>query len=781
MAKTRIKARSDTEMKLARQRRRTRVIHTWGWVAFFFLAIYTSILISRAFFSPPIKYELGRPIKQTIRAPFPLEVEDRERYNKEIQQRTEDSAKHIPHYYEYDSTVEERIHDLLRKIRDEIISGAFPENVPPDVLSRNLKRKHGLVLSEEATTPLLSIGYDRKFYSNLEFVVSDMMSKRGIIDGRYVFETYEREGLVKVVNAKQPPPSPIGSQRLVEYPEELKDAVWRSIMDYFEGSSPLQMKAAQELLVNLLEPNIRERPDLYQEERTKYINQIKKPKQFYKRGDIIISFGEQVRIIHDSALTRLNERIRTANLMQLLANFTLVLIIFGFVAFFVKKVRPTMAFSAANIILISLPVLLSLSIGRLIVQILGKEDLVIGYLFPAGVIGILGVMLLDARIAFFLVSWGALFFGLMMDMSFKVTLLALIGGAMSVSSLYNVRERKDMLMAGFSIALVNFISIIIFEFMDDPTGELYTYAARGLWGLGNGIACGIIAFPALVFFETFFGLVTDVKLLELTGIRQPLLSKMEEEAPGTYQHSLNVAKLAEPAAIAVDVNYLLVRTGAYYHDIGKIAKPKYYSENQTSLEDKKIYQTISPNMSVLIIKKHIKEGIEIAQKAKLPKEVIDFIPEHHGTSLIRYFYNQALKRAEESKSFDIIRKEDFRYPGPKPQSIETAIVMLADIVEATSTSKLSQSYVDEEEIRRIVHECVLNQFNDGQFDECDMTLRDLHLIEESFIKTLVSRYHHRVHYPSAPKTQAREEKNAEGENGIKTQINKPENDGRSQG
>ena len=186
-------------------------------------------------------------------------------------------------------------------------------------------------------------------------------------------------------------------------------------------------------------------------------------------------------------------------------------------------------------------------------------------------------------------------------------------------------------------------------------------------------------------------------------------------------------------------------------------------------------------MSVLIIKKHIKEGIEIAQKAKLPKEVIDFIPEHHGTSLIRYFYNQALKRAEESKSLDIIRKEDFRYPGPKPQSIETAIVMLADIVEATSTSKLSQSYVDEDGIRRIVHECVLNQFNDGQFDECDMTLRDLHLIEESFIKTLVSRYHHRVHYPSAPKTQAREEKKAEGENGIKTQINKPENDGSSQG
>lgn len=778
MAKTRTKTRTDTEMKLAWQRRRTRVVHAWAWVAFFLIAIYTTILISRAFFSRPYKYEIGRPINQTIRAPFPLEVEDRERYNEEVKQRTEKFAKDIPRYYEYDSTVEERIKDLIQKIWDEI---ARLEDIPSGALSRILKKNYGVALSDEATTPLVAIGNDRKFYSNLQMVVHDIMAKRGIIDDRYAFETYEKQGLIKIIYAKQPPPVPLGSQRLVEYPEQITDAVRRSVINYLEGSPLSYMKAAQELLINLLEPNIRERPDLYQEEQAKLISQIKKPKQYYRRGDIIINFGEPVRIIHDAALSRLNERIRTANLMQLLANFLLVLIIFGFVAFFVKKVRPTMAFSASNIILISLPVLLSLSIGRLIVQVLGKEDLAVGYLFPAGVIGILGVMLLDARIAFFLVSWGALFFGLMMDMNFKVTLLALIGGAMSVSSLYNVRERKDMLMAGFRIALVNFISVVIFEYMDDPTGELSAYAARGIWGLGNGIACGIIAFPTLVFFETFFGLVTDVKLLELTGIRQPILSKMEEEAPGTYQHSLNVAKLAEPAALAVDVNYLLVRTGAYYHDIGKISKPKYYSENQTSVEDKKIYQSISPNMSVLIIKKHIKDGIEIAQKTKLPKEIINFIPEHHGTSLIRYFYNQALKRSEEGKTHDIVRKDDFRYPGPKPQTIETAIVMLADIVEATTTSKLSQSYVDEDDIRWIVHECILIQFNDGQFDECDMTLRDLHLIEESFVKTLISRYHHRVQYPTAPKPQTREDRKAEGESGTKAQVLKQEYEGGSQG
>jgi putative nucleotidyltransferase with HDIG domain len=187
-----------------------------------------------------------------------------------------------------------------------------------------------------------------------------------------------------------------------------------------------------------------------------------------------------------------------------------------------------------------------------------------------------------------------------------------------------------------------------------------------------------------------------------------------------------VAKLAEPAAIAVGVNYFLVRAGAYYHDIGKMIKPKYYSENQTTPEDKKIYHNITPNMAVLIIKQHIKEGMELARKAGLPQAILDFIPQHHGTSLIRFFYNQALKCHQEGKSDDIIREEDFRYPGPKPQTIETAIVMLADCVEATITSELSQAFLDQDSIRLI--------------------------IEESFVQTLLSRYHYRVEYPGKRKS-----------------------------
>ena len=191
-----------------------------------------------------------------------------------------------------------------------------------------------------------------------------------------------------------------------------------------------------------------------------------------------------------------------------------------------------------------------------------------------------------------------------------------------------------------------------------------------------------------------------------------------------------------------------MRAGAFYHDVGKIVKPNYYSENQASVEDKKVHFKISPHMSALVIKNHVREGIEIARKYGLSQKVIDFIPQHHGTSLIRYFYQEAVRQYENSESAEPVREEDFRYPGPKPQTIEAAIVMLADSVEATATSKLSEATVREDDIRLVVRNSILEKFNDGQFVECNLTLRDLHRISESFIKTLLSRYHHRITYPA---------------------------------
>ncbi|MBI3736920.1 HDIG domain-containing protein [Candidatus Sumerlaeota bacterium] len=259
--------------------------------------------------------------------------------------------------------------------------------------------------------------------------------------------------------------------------------------------------------------------------------------------------------------------------------------------------------------------------------------------------------------------------------------------------------------------------------------------------------------------------MTDIRLLEITGPQHELMRMLEDRAPGTYQHVLNVTKLAESAAEAIGANFLLVRSGAYFHDIGKMLKPKFFSENQVTLEDKKAHSKLSPYMSTLIIKNHVKEGIELGKKHGLPPKVIDFIPQHHGTSLIRFFYVEALRRYEETETTDVVREEEFRYPGPKPQTVETAIVLLADSVEAIVTSVFTQSQVNENDLRRTVAQAISERFSDGQFDECELTMRDLFLIRESFITTLKARFHQRIAYPTAPgrkETSGRKDDTASG-------------------
>jgi cyclic-di-AMP phosphodiesterase PgpH len=750
LAESRVKFRVDKVLRQKKAATRKRFSAFFAWLVFLFIAILSTILISKVFFFKPYRFELGKIIGKTIRAPFPFEVEDQQAYDNKVVELT----KKAPKCYEYDSSVEEGIIDRIEKVRQLIRDSSSSEIQGPEIIFK-AKRNFGLSLSDQLTSALLQIGNDSMFYDNLKLLTASIMSRRGVIDNKYYFQTFEKQGVLKILPGKDHPVSEFTGSRIVEYPEEINSVLNISINRYFPGARRYYLETARDLAGRLIKPNISPRQDLTEIERKKIIDGISVIKRKFDKNDVIVGATQQLTLFHESALRRLNQRMRAAFFIQLLANFFLVLMIFAFIAYFVQKFRPDLGFTPANIILISLPGLLVLGVDRLLIQTIGKSA---GYAFPAGLVGILAVVLLDARIAFLLVSWVAFMSGLMVDMNFKITFLAFIGGVTSVSSLYVVRERKEMWGAGIRIAIVNFIAIMLLEYIYDPTGDLSLYISKTWWGLGNGIVCAALVFPALSFFEVAFGVVTDVRLLELTGIRQPLLMQLEEKAPGSYQHSLNVAKLAEPAAVAVGVNYILVRAGAYYHDVGKIVKSKYYSENQVNAEDKKIYETITPHMSVLIIKKHIKEGIELARKEKVPQQIIDFIPQHHGTSLIRYFYNLAQKRFEEEKSNDSVREADFRYPGPKPQTIETAIVMLADTVEATVTSSLSKANVDEDDIRWVVHESVLRQFNDGQFDECNMTLRDLHLIEDSFAKTLLGRYHYRVNYPKRSKIQEPDER-----------------------
>jgi len=312
-------------------------------------------------------------------------------------------------------------------------------------------------------------------------------------------------------------------------------------------------------------------------------------------------------------------------------------------------------------------------------------------------------------------------------------LLFLISGILAIILIRGVRKRITIIRAGFIVGLAQAIALFFIDHFR------IGYPQHYLMFILNGIVSGVIVIGILPVFEYLFKTVTNISLLELADFSQPLLQRMVLEAPGTYHHSLVVGNLSEAACLAVGANALLARIGAYYHDIGKLQKPQYFSENQEVKNSK--HDTLSPTMSKLVIMNHVNEGLELAKKYRLNPRLIDFIQCHHGTSLVYYFYRHALESLEEDQE---VREEGFRYPGPKPNTKETAVVLLADSVEAATKALKEPTPTD---IKDVVHKIINNKFIDRQLDECDLTLKDLEKISAIFIRILSGIYHARITYP----------------------------------
>ncbi len=270
--------------------------------------------------------------------------------------------------------------------------------------------------------------------------------------------------------------------------------------------------------------------------------------------------------------------------------------------------------------------------------------------------------------------------------------------------------------------------------------------SEALLALATGPLCGLLVLGSLPLIEMAFGILTNIRLFELADLNRPLLRRLLEEAPGTFQHTLHVRFLCEPASDAIGANTRLISAGVLYHDIGKLLKPEYFVENQLDAPER--HKRLRPSVSALLITAHVKDGIELAREYRLPEQIIHFIPEHHGTTLVSYFYHSAKKAAEsqgaDSGGSDSVQEAFFRYPGPRPQSRETAIVMLADTVEAASRTLENPSAA---RISVFVHDLIMDKMLDGQLDECDLTFADLAKIEEAFVRVLVTRSHARIRYP----------------------------------
>jgi len=323
---------------------------------------------------------------------------------------------------------------------------------------------------------------------------------------------------------------------------------------------------------------------------------------------------------------------------------------------------------------------------------------------------------------------------------FDIFIYFLLNSSMAAYWMQNCRERKVFIKAGVKLGFLNVIlATAIDAYIGDFSGSklLWDWAFAFMGGVGAGIVTAGIA-PLV---EIAFDYTTDIKLLELANLDQPILRRLMIEAPGTYHHSVIVGTMVEAAASEIGANPLLAKVCGYYHDIGKIKKPLYFIENQTNGVNK--HDKLAPSMSSLILIAHIKDGVEIAKKNKLGKIIVDTISQSHGTNLIRYFY----EKAKQLRGEDAVNIDDFRYPGPKPQTREASLVMLADVVEAASRTLTNPT---PSRIQGLVQNLINNIFSDGQLDDCELTLKDLHNIAKSFNKILDGIHHHRIEYPETP-------------------------------
>ena len=550
---------------------------------------------------------------------------------------------------------------------------------------------------------------------------------------------------IKVRRLLQGRPQPNGEEKLTNFNrikdlEQVKALVRHQANVHASKLKPPQRKAVVALVESILVPNLAYDPAETAVRKDEARAAIRKRPLHFVKGQVLIRDGDPItrdkmRIVSAMALT--SKRVNFAQVIIGVGLFALVLLVtvYRYAANQFKRFNVT----ARDLLMMGAILVGMLALTRGVVGLVGAKHLGIArYILPVAGGAMLVRLLVTAEAAALFAVVAAGLTGLLMDRSLELTFFYLVTGLAASFGVLRVQSRSTVLRAGLIAGLLGAATVFCLQLFGGQV-VAKTLILSCLGAVAGGLLAAFTALALLPAIEWVFAYTTDISLLELANLNHPLLRELMLRAPGTYHHSMVVGNLAEAGCEAIGANGLLARVAAYYHDVGKMKNAAYFAENFRSGDNP--HNRLKASMSSLIIRSHVKDGIEMMREHGIPERVIETASQHHGTALIAFFYHKALEQKDDEEE---VLEADYRYPGPKPQSREAGVIMVADGVEAAARSLGEPS---DDRLQAVVQRIINTQFTDGQLDQCDLTLRDLHMIAKSFLQVLSGIYHARPTYP----------------------------------
>jgi putative nucleotidyltransferase with HDIG domain len=707
------------------------------WLIGLGTAFIITILLSPNLQQGLKEYQLGDIATKDIKSTQDLLVEDE---RSTLEKRIE-AEKLVFSIYDYDPTpqleAESFIKSLIKSSEGIQEINKIRKQWEPN-FHIPLSQKEWNILEKERLNPNIQETFSK--------IVIPIL-KKGIINDKNLLDAESNKGIIIRdihTNREKKDDPPFTFLDLKEAKIKLRNEAELFTHSGKKELSPIIIKVAE----NFLKPNLTFNKNETENRKAKAREAIHPVYFQIKRGEIIIRKGDRVKedhLIKINALKKSHQKNYILSMMIGIGLLSFILLV-SIYQFANKNIRK-FSLSVKDLIFFSstlLGILILLKLYLLITDILGGEFISIPsssyiYLFPFASGAMLIRIVLNSEIAIIFSILGSYFSTSLIGSQLFLFIFIFIGSIIGAHNVAQCEKRSTLLKAGLTVGVFNLIMIFGFNLLSENPFKM-TLLSDLLMGFIGGPLASVITLGITSIIESLFGYTTDIKLLELANMDNPILKDLVLQAPGTYHHSIITGTLVEAAAKSVSANPLLARVSAYYHDIGKLKKPLYFIENVGGMENK--HDHLSPHISSLILISHVKDGVELARENHLGDRITNIIQQHHGTSLITYFYQKA--KEKENPEMSTISEKDFRYPGPKPQTKEAGIVMLADAVEAASRTLTEPTPA---RIKSLVQRIINNIFLDGQLEECELTLKDLHNIEESFTRILTGIFHQRIDYP----------------------------------